>query len=497
MFNVMLSGDLGGIKVTTTRPFALSAGDDVVDSGEAEIASADVTPFLVLLGDGAATRPPVPVEGRIALGRDRDASLLQVTGRVAGDPVQARLSVRSRADLQGSVTLERLSMPWFVTSLALNAPPESRPETLWSPARFGQSGRLLSGGQVSFQVRRLELGRGVVADEARFAAVLTPEGLTLRDVDAGLNGGRLTGAVSITRQGSLASVVAEGALREVPLAAFAGPSPMAARLSATLKVGSSAETLAGLVANLGGAGEARLANLQAPSGDPRALGRAVQAILASDDPLGPGRAQALLADELARAPLESPAVTTQISMVGGTLRLSPFVADSAEATWSGAVSYDLKTLSLDARGNLTAKSNPRGWTGAPPSIGIAWRGPLDRPVREIDPGLLANSLAAIVLQRELERIEAFELDANERLRRTQRREYERQRERDRLAAEEAARQAQIRADQERQRLEAEQRARAAERVNAPEALQPSPSALPNLPVIDLRPPPPIQIRPGG
>ena len=47
--------------MTTNRPFALSAGDDVVDSGEAEISASDVTPFLVLLGDGAGVTPPVPV----------------------------------------------------------------------------------------------------------------------------------------------------------------------------------------------------------------------------------------------------------------------------------------------------------------------------------------------------------------------------------------------------------------------------------------------------
>lgn len=497
LFNVTLAGDLGGVKVATTRPFALSAGDDVVDSGEAELSTPDITPFLVLLGDGAATQPPVPVEARITLGRERDASLLMVSGKVTGDPIQVRLAVRSRADVSGTVTLERLSLPWLASTLALNPVPQARSGTPWSSARFGESGRLLSGGQAAFRVARLDLGRGVVADRAGFTAVVTPDGLTLRDADAGLNGGRIKGSLAITRQGSVASVVTEGSLAEVPLAALSGPSTLSARLSGSFKLGATGETVAGLVANLGGAGEARLSKLQAPSADPRALTRAVQAILASDDPLGPGRAQALLADEFARAPLETPSVTTQISMVGGTLRLSPFVADSAEGAWSGAVSYDFKTLALDARGTLTAKANPRGWTGAPPSVGITWRGALDRPVREIDSGMLANALAAIVLQRELERIEAFELDSNERLRRTQRRDYERQRERDRQAAEEAARQAQIRAEQERQRLEAEQRARAAERLNAPEAVQPSPSALPDLPVIDLRPPPPIQIRPGG
>jgi uncharacterized protein involved in outer membrane biogenesis len=455
--NATIAGDIGGLRVSTTRPFALSPNDEIVDSGEAEIATADITPFLVLLGDGAGVEPPVPAQARISLGRERDASLLTIAGQVAGDAVQARLAVRSRAEVSGSVTLDRLSMPWLVTALALNAPADPRATSLWSSVRFGQTGRLVSGGQATFKAARLDLGRGLEATDAGFTLVVNPDGLIVRDFDAALAGGRLTGATTVTRQGALASVVGEGALREASLGTLAGPTPIEAQLSMNLRFGASAETFAGLVANLGGAGEVRLTNLQVPNADPAAISRALPRILAEEDPLAPRRLETVMSEELSKGPLRAATVASQATIVAGALRLSPFAADAGAATWQGVVSFDARNLGLEARGTMTAKGNVRGWTGTAPFIGVNWRGPLRALMREVDTGPLTNGLAGIVLQRELEKIEAFEVEGNERQRRSNRREMDRQREVDRLAAEEAARQARIREEQERARLEAEQR----------------------------------------
>jgi hypothetical protein len=111
-FNVTGKGEVGGVKVATTRPFGLSANDEVVDSGEVELSTPDVTPFLVLMGDGAGVQPPVPMQLKVSLGRERDRSLFDVSGRVGPGAVQARLSALSRSDVDGSVTLDRLSAPW-------------------------------------------------------------------------------------------------------------------------------------------------------------------------------------------------------------------------------------------------------------------------------------------------------------------------------------------------------------------------------------------------
>jgi uncharacterized protein involved in outer membrane biogenesis len=494
-FNVVVEGTVGGVRISTHRPFALSAGDDVVDSGEAEIETIDITPFLVLLGDGAGVEPPVPVHAKVTLGRERDASSVLVSGRVAGNAVEADLVVRSRSDVTGNVVLDELSVPWLLASLALHAAPRPEATALWSSSSFGQAGRLVTGGQIFFMADRLDLGRDLHAQNARFKLGLTPEGLAISDLDAGLGEGRIAGKLAVARQGALATVNGEGTLRDVRLSTLAGPSPFDARLSGSLKFGSSGERMTGLVANLGGNGELRVANLRVPNADPGALERSLQRLLDDSDPLAQGRVAAVVAEELDRGPLTDAAVNSSIAIYGGGIRLFPFTVESPAGVWDGSVSYDLKTMALDTHGVLTTRTNPPGWTGSPPSVGLSWRGSLAKPVRELDAGALLNGLAAIVLQRELEKIEALEAEANERQRRQQRENLERQRERDQRAAEESARQARLRADAERARFETEQRTRAEpERPAAPL----TPSSLPPLDTpMDIRPAPQIQVRPGG
>lgn len=496
LFNVTLAGDIGGVQVTTTRPFSLSADDDVVDSGEADVTTADITPFLQLLGDGAGVSSPVPVKGRVTLGRTRDATLLDVSGQVSNNPVQAKLAVRSRSDIGGEISTETLSLPWLVATLALSTPPgDPNATAIWSTTPFGQSGRLVSGGQVLFRAGRLDLGRGLQGTRASFTLEAMADGVAIRNLDTTVGSGRMTGTATITRQGSLATIVGDGGLRDVPLWALTGPTPFEANLSGSLRFGAAAESLAGLVANLGGSGDWRLTNLRVPAADPSAFERALKRALADEDPLAQGKTETLLGTELGRGPLTAQSVTTTAALVGGSLRLSPFVVESGPAVWQGAVGYDLKTLAFDTRGSLTARKAPPEWTGAPPSIGLNWRGSLAAPVREVDAGPLRNGLAAIVLRRELEKIEAFEKAAAERQRQIQA-QQEAERQRARAAAEEAARQARQREDAERARLEAERLQ--SQQQNPPSDAQSTPFSMPPLtPPVELRPPPTVQGAPGG
>jgi hypothetical protein len=385
--------------------------------------------------------------------------------------------------VNGQVSVDRLSLSWLVTALGLNAPVDPSSGTAWATVRFGQGARLFTGGQVAVKAKLLDLGRGLLADNAAFVLAASPDGVGVRNLDATFGGGKLTGSATITRQGSLASIVGEGGLREVPLAAVAGPIPFQARLSGDVKFGTSAESLAGLVANLGGAGEWRITNVSMPQSDPGAFDRALKKLLAENEPLVEGRAQAVLGEELGRGALATPAVTTSMALVGGLMRLSPFVIDTKGATWQGSVAYDFRTLTIDARGTLSAKAAPPDWTGAPPSIGLTWRGPLTAPVRDIDIGPFRNGLATIVLKRELEKIEAFEKAAAERQRQIEIQEAERRRK----AAEEAARQARLKDEADRARSEAERIQNEQRSQGAPTGTSPF-SMTPPRPPVDNQPP---------
>ncbi|WP_134496500.1 AsmA family protein [Microvirga pakistanensis] len=490
-FNVTVAGDVAGAQISTLRPFALSESDDVVDSGEAEFVTADVTPFMLLLGDGAGVKAPVPVKARVTLGRVRDASHLDVTGQVAGNAVQASLNVRSRSEIDGEVSLDRLSLPWLSAALALNVPGDPNATAIWSNARFGQSGRLVSGGQVTFRIGALDLGRGIQGTRASFVLEAQPDGISVRNLDASIGSGRLTGSTTITRQGATATVVGEGALDSVPLWAVVGPTPIEALLSGNLRFGTAGESMSQLIAALGGAGDWRITRLRVPSADPAVFDRALRQALAENEPLVEGKAEAIINAELGRSALLAQTVTTSAAIVGGSLRLSPFVVESGPSTWQGAVTFDLKTLELDARGSLVARTSPAGWSGAPPSIGLGWRGLLANPVRDVDAGPFRNGLAAIVLKRELEKIEAFERAAAERQRQIQA-QQEAERQRARAAAEEAARQARAQAEAERARLDAERLQ--SEQQRQPEGRTPATpqTSLPPLnPPVELGAPPSV------
>ena len=490
-FNVTIAGDVAGAQIATLRPFALSENDDVVDSGEAEFVTADITPFLLLLGDGAGVRPPVPVKARVTLGRVRDATHLDITGQVAGNAVQASLDVRSRSEIGGEVSLERLSLPWLTATLALNVPGDPNATAIWSNAPFGQSGRLVRGGRVTFRVGTLDLGRGIQGTRAGFTLEAQPDGISVRDLDASIGTGRLTGFTTITRQGATATVVGEGALDSVPLWALVGTTPIEAVLSGSLRFGTAGGSMSQLVSALGGAGDWKVTRLRVPSADPAVFDRALKRALAEDEPLVEGRAEAIINAELGRSALLAQTVTTSAALVGGSLRLSPFVIESGPSTWQGAVTFDLNTLELDARGSLIARTSPADWSGAPPSIGLTWRGSLANPVREVDAGPFRNGLAAIVLKRELEKIEAFERAAAERERQIQA-QQEAERQRAKAAAEEAARQAKAQAEAERARREAERLQSEQQRQPDPQEPAPSPTSLPPLnPPVELGAPPGI------
>jgi hypothetical protein len=131
------------------------------------------------------------------------------------------------------------------------------------------------------------------------------------------------------------------------------------------------------------------------------------------------------------------------------------------AFWQGTLNLDLRSLTLDARGMLQAKAAPRGWSGDAPAVVLGWQGPVSRPARILDVAPLTNGLASVVLARELDRIDTFEADQNERQRRNGQQQMEAER---RAAAEAAARRA--REEAARRAREEAARAAAAERARA-------------------------------
>lgn len=454
-----LTGDVAGLRIATTEPFALSIRDNAVESGEAQLSSGDLGPLLATIGQRATA--PVDAEVKVRVGRREGTPRLELTGHVGDSVVEADLSGASPRDISGRVLLGQVSLPWLASTLALGPLPGPSAGSAWATARFAAPADLAVGGTVSVRAVTAELGRGLVAQRAEFTLATTPDGFAMRNFGAAFLGGRVSGTLNVNRQGGLAAVIGEGALSGVSLADLVGRPVRRGRISGNLRFGGSGESPAGIVANLGGAGAVEFENLEIAGADPGGVARAVQRALRGDDTLAPARLQAIAAEELDRGALTTGKAIGQATFVSGGLRISPIIADVGSATWQGSAAVDFRTLSLDVRGALTAKALPRNWAGPAPYLTLGWAGPIGRAARTLDVGPLSNGLASVVLTRELDRIETFELDAAERMRLNSRVEMDRAR---RAAAEEAARQARQREEAERVRQEAERARLEAEQI---------------------------------
>ncbi|MGY2052075.1 AsmA family protein [Methylobacterium sp. JK268] len=422
---VTVAGDLAGATIATARPLALD-GPALPRDGEVTLDSPDLRPLAGILGRNAAPSGPVPARLTLGLGRQGDRPRIALAGSVLGAPVTATLLRAPDGSLAGTAQLDRLSLPWAASALVLNLPGGGT--EAWPATRFGPVPALPVRGSLGLTVRHLDLGRGLVAEAAQLDLGLGPDGLSLNLYEGAVAGGRLAGRVTLARQGDQATVSGEASFADLVIPALTGGEVVGGRLTGALRFGAAGASLAALVGNLAGSGEIGLADLTVRALDPAGPDRALTRLLAEDDPLRSGRVEQVVSEELGRGaltlagPLRVPA-----ALVGGVLRSGSLTLDPGPSRWSGLAQVDLRALRLDARGTLTLEQVPRAWTAPPPSLALALTGPLAKPAREIDATPLTTALAAVVLQRELDKIDTVDADRNEMARRRSRLELDRAR----------------------------------------------------------------------
>lgn len=399
-------GTVAGLRLATARPILIGA-DGLPTGGEIRADTADLAPFLTLAGAASLAPGAWPIELTATLSESRGETAAALTGRVAGGRVGGTLRWMPGGALNGSLTLDRLSLPQLAAATVF---------PLDAGGRFGAP-PAHPAVALAVRVASLDLGRGLAATDAALAIGLTDAGLTLRDLTGTLAGGRITGSATLSRLGAAAAVSGSGKLDAVAIPALAG-GQLGGRLTAELRFSTTAETGLGLTENLSGSGTVALADVIVPDADPAGLGRALARAAEMDDPLREGRLQAVVAEELAKGRAQARgSARAAATIVGGVLRAGPLDLDLGSARWSGILGYDLRTNRLDARGTLSGGPAPRGWSAGPPAVQFGLAGPVAAPERVLDAGPLSTGLAAFVLQRELEAIELTEADQVERQRR--------------------------------------------------------------------------------
>ncbi|MBL8587400.1 MAG: AsmA family protein [Methylobacteriaceae bacterium] len=469
-----LAASLAGATLTfegTAEPAPLLAGAPPRLVGRLALEAGDLVPLLQATGAlaaGAQAKGGVDLEARLAP-LDGGLAFAGLRGwafasRIAGEArwrAGAGPTVRPR--LEGALSLDRLSLA-EAASLAFGWSPATAapwPDRAYGPALADPPDLALD-----IAAARLDIGRGVALDGAKFRLSAARGLVSLDDVAGRLGPATAKGALALRRDGLEGAASGRLSVAGLPVA---GPAATG-RLDAEIDFAGAGRNVAALVAGLGGAGRLRVSGLTLPRLAPGAIEPVIRA--ADDDRLQieEGSIQRALAAELDRGALVVGDRETQVNIAGGVLRAGPIEVEAADARLSTSLAYDLKSFSLDLRATLGQRAAPRLWSGSPPRVETSWRGPLDAPRREIDSGAFFNGLAARQIARDLERIEALEADIRERAafaRRAKAVEFMRRREQEVAAWE--VEQARLAAEAERRRIEEEKRAAAeAERLRLEE-----------------------------
>jgi len=330
--------------------------------------------------------------------------------------------------LAAQINLETLSLPALAGALTLGETASDTPQAVgvWSSRRFAPPPLALADPatgaprpfELSLKARRLDLGAGFVVADASLGVASVADGVRMALQPAALStplsssaGGKLAGTLLLRRQGAAAAMAADLRLTGAPLAGW-GIGQLQGVADVDLRLGASGESLAGLVANLAGNGEIRLHDGRLLQASPAAPGAVVASL--AGDPAGLDAARLLqtaqrqlAAGAFTVAEAKAPVVAT-----GGVMRIDPPQLVDGAASLNAGVTVDLRALRLDAIARLAALTAPPRWKGAPPALVLHWRGSLEEPARTIDTAELQTGLAAIRLDDELRRVEAWKAEAH-------------------------------------------------------------------------------------
>ena len=366
-------------------------------------------------------------------GIEADLSGRRFTGDLAWDAARGRAEGRLAADALDLGTL---------VALSLGPPPAGRPDAPRSSGRFTPAPAPRFDAAVVLELARLDLFAGHAVEGARVAVDWSGEKLELRLERSRLGAGTATGTLALRRDGGRIGAIGRIGLAGVAVESLLGTAqPLRGTADFDLDGGSSGESPAGLAAAASGAGRLVLRGAELLRTDPAAPNR----VALESEAAGitdPRRIRVAVLKALdARAFAPSAPVEIPVAASGGLLKFGGFNAAVNDAALQGSASYDLKTSRFEAKMILVAAAPPKGWPAPAPEIATVLRGGSEGALqREADVSMLANLLTTRAVQRELERIEAMELEMRERAAALQRAQLEREKaEAGRRAEEEAAR----------------------------------------------------------
>ena len=387
--------------LTLTVPTDISAqlswrGDQLTLSQlKGVVGTAHFTGDLTYRATAAPTIPLVPVDPDLAL-----AQSVAGGASTAPDPP---------SQLEGALSVDRLSFS-ALAGLALGPPKATTPRAPWSDVKFSAGLANAPSADIALKVASFDVADGVVAHDAS-ARLLLGRGLVgLEGLSMNVAGGALIGHLTIRRNGPDASLAGQFSIEPVVVdrQSFAG------RLSGALEFAAIGQSASALVAGLAGTGHIRMSGLRVQRLDQGAVGRVVERAQSSDYPIDQTNIDHALDLEFSKQPLRIPDADAPASLTAGVVHVGPFEVRDAGDQAKIEASFDIRSLALEIRAAFSELRTTTFWSGAPPTVAVVLKGPLEAPTRQIDSSLFVAGLSAQAIARETDRIAALESDIRER-----------------------------------------------------------------------------------
>jgi len=439
-------------------------GADSLLQGQVKLKAANVMPLLASLGiaaqdarQGAVADLSAGVtwrEGEIALSRLKGVF---ARANVLGDLVYRRNAAdgannATPAQVEGALSIDRLGLG-ELASLALGPSQPAKAGAIWSDAKFSPALANPPMAAIALKIAALDLTSDLVGRDASLTLKARPGVISFDDLAMHLAGGTAGGAATLRRDGANAALSGKIAFDSIAL----DRPGFAAGLAGSLDFASTGQSPAGLVSGLAGSGVLKLSGALVRRLDPDALSRIMATAQRPDFDIEQIDLPRLVARELDRREFQVADASAPATLTAGVVRAGPFAAaQRASGDASAEIGLDLRSLSLDIQVAVSERQAPKFWSGAPPAISVAVKGPPDALSRDIDAAALANGLEAQAITRESARIADIEADIRERAalnRVLKASRYMRQRELELEAY--AADQARLKSDADRRRVEAQ------------------------------------------
>jgi hypothetical protein len=451
-----MEGSVAGIDLGYDGTTAISDGSLVLEGGfSAE--SVDIDQALLLAGvavPGIGEGHSASAAGDLRYS-DGKLDLALSDAAFNGEPVGGSLAldVSDGVRLTGDLELGRASLPVLAGFGVGTVPGVERFSFTDTP--FAETLPANVSLDVALSAAELDLGAPIGAADAKLDFMLEGDRLEIDLAESAFAGGTLKGSIGATMSGGQADVSFSAALEGAALQALVWERVGLPVASGTLDVSFEAtgrgRSLAGIVATLGGSGSFAVADGRLNALNAGALNAVMQAAEGEADP-DEDAARETFATLFGSGALAFGGATGSFSIENGAIGV-PTVSLAAGGTKVLAdARIDLNTLRLDS--DWTVRIEEGGPEEANPYVPVSFRGPILRPVREVDLNPLLDLMRSRFLERKLEELEEL-----------QRRRDEAER---RAAEEEAAREAEATARQAAAEADLTTGAAEARAVPAPE-----------------------------